>query len=224
MTEYDEFYASRDFKHFKLADQCFIKSVIKVLNIQPKSYVLDVGCGTGKYSKYLTDCKMNVLGIDLSQTAIEIAKRRCEKANFISGDATIRNEILENQQFDVIFCHGFSIFNYPYQLIPDKIEPIVDALKNNGYFIFGKTTNLSDDQPVQGKSRVDYDLSIFANIFNSIKSFKIIGQYTLQPHLFIFFGHYAFNEPFSNLCGLFTKLTNIPLRAYILMQKCEKYE
>ena len=224
MTEYDKFYARKDFKHFKLADKCFIKSVIKALDIQPESYVLDVGCGTGKYSKYLSDNKMNVLGIDLSETAIEIAKKRCEKANFISGDATIRNGILESQQFDVVFCHGFSIFNDPYQLIPARIEPIVDALKNNGYFIFGKTTNLSDDQPVKGKSRVDYDLSIFTNIFNSMKLFEIIGQYTLQPHLFIFFGQYAFNAPFSKLCGLFTKLTNVPLRAYILMQKCEKNE
>ncbi len=224
MNEYDKFYASKDFKHYKLADKYFIKSVVKTLNIQPGSYILDVGCGTGKFAKYLSDYKMNVLGIDLSRTAIEIAKRRCEKAKFISGDVTIKNEMLENQQFDVIFCHGFSIFNHPPQSIPNKIKHVVDSLKNKGYFVFGKTTSLCDDEPVRGKSRVDYNLNVFADIFRSMKCVKIIGKFTLQPHLFIFFGHYAFNEPFSKICGLITKLTKIPLRAYLLMQKYPKYE
>jgi len=220
--EYNHFYESKDFMHFKLADKYFIKSIIKILNIPAKSYILDVGCGTGKFSKYFADYHMNVIGVDLSNTAIKIARERCrgyKNVKFLIEDATNEKSICFNQNYDVIFCHGFSIFNNHYEKVAKEIGPIVNCLKNNGYFVFGKTSKLCDDSPVQGKSRVDYDIDIFSNIFRSMNAFDIIGQYTLQPHLFYFFGQYAFNKTLSNICRFITKKTKIPLRVYILMKK-----
>ena len=38
-------------------------------------YVLDIGCGTGKYLKFLHSLKFKTDGIDSSKTAIQITKK-----------------------------------------------------------------------------------------------------------------------------------------------------
>src|SRR5690348_2790166 len=52
--------------------------------------ILDLGCGTGRNSNYLADNGNNVTGIEISKTAIEIAKTRAldlgVKVNYILGD------------------------------------------------------------------------------------------------------------------------------------------
>jgi len=54
--------------------------------------ILDLGCGTGRNSNYLALLGNTVTGIDISKTAIDIAKRRANedqlnsKVNYIVGD------------------------------------------------------------------------------------------------------------------------------------------
>ena len=40
---------------------------------------IDLGCGTGNYAIYLASIGFDVTGIDISQTAIEIARENAEK-------------------------------------------------------------------------------------------------------------------------------------------------
>lgn len=57
----------RDFKKFtKLEKKIISKS---------KGDILDLGCGTGNYIPYLNK-KGNVLGIDISRSAVEVAKKK----------------------------------------------------------------------------------------------------------------------------------------------------
>lgn len=53
----------------------FFKSLIKSGWVKPCK-TLDLGCGIGDYANYLARRKFNVLGIDISKTAIKMAKEK----------------------------------------------------------------------------------------------------------------------------------------------------
>ena len=66
---------------------------------------LDLGCGTGMKSVYLAQKGFNVTGIDISETAIKIAKENAFKAKikieFLVADATDLN-FLRDKIFDLV--------------------------------------------------------------------------------------------------------------------------
>jgi len=45
--------------------------------------ILDVGCGPGRDAKFFSDLDYKVIGIDLSEKLLEIAKKMLQKQNFI---------------------------------------------------------------------------------------------------------------------------------------------
>jgi len=86
----------------------------RTLMLIPKgSSVLDIGCGTGQYAKFLEDkAKVTYRGVDFSPVAIKIAKSIC-KSEFIRDDAykcrlwksdiVIMLEFLEHIKDDIMF-------------------------------------------------------------------------------------------------------------------------
>ena len=48
--------------------------------------ILDLGCGPGVLSKYLSDLGYNVTGVDFAEQMISIAKELAPNANFIVSD------------------------------------------------------------------------------------------------------------------------------------------
>jgi SAM-dependent methyltransferase len=92
--DYDNF-CLKDFMDFGLSRYKGDKS---------KSAALEIGCGTGPASSYLSKNGFSVDGIDISQTAIEVAKKEAEKrgldVNFFQGD--ICNDDLGSKTYDVV--------------------------------------------------------------------------------------------------------------------------
>jgi 2-polyprenyl-3-methyl-5-hydroxy-6-metoxy-1,4-benzoquinol methylase len=48
--------------------------------------ILDAGCGTGNYTKFLNDLGFNCLGIDLSDKLLEVAKSKFPTILFMQGN------------------------------------------------------------------------------------------------------------------------------------------
>ncbi len=73
-------------------------------HIEPKSCVLDAGCGDGYGASKLSDLGFDVTGIDLSQQMIERASDRILDRNlqFVQGDLT--KLPFHNEQFDGIMA------------------------------------------------------------------------------------------------------------------------
>lgn len=111
---------------------------IKALNIQPRSKVLDLCCGTGDLCKIIKKLHPNcdVVGVDFSQQMLDIAKKENPNITFWEADAT--KLPFEKNSFDYIVM-GFGLRN-----IPEKnkaLEEIYRVLKTNGKFLhldFGK--------------------------------------------------------------------------------------
>ena len=94
--------------------------------------VLDIGCGEGFYSVYLASKGFDVTGIDISETAIRMAKENAikqnVKINFFALDVIDLEKI--NDKFDFIF--EWAILHH---ILPEKRQKYVENIKvllNNG--------------------------------------------------------------------------------------------
>lgn len=65
---------------------------------------LDIGCGDGIFEEFVEDKSKNIkgTGVDFSSTAIESAKNRDLKANFIIADVTGKGIPLADNTFDAV--------------------------------------------------------------------------------------------------------------------------
>ncbi len=86
------------------------------------SHVLELGCGTGFYTKWLVDHGCHVTAMDISHNIIECARRRCPEATYVEGDCENPKDYLDKavvqNQFDIIL--GVNTFSY----YPNKCEAL----------------------------------------------------------------------------------------------------
>ncbi|WKZ25839.1 MAG: class I SAM-dependent methyltransferase [bacterium] len=74
--------------------------VKKILKKYLQGKVLDLGCGTGRYSLYLDSLGHSVTGIDISMDMIELARQKSKQIQFVQGD--ISNLTFEDNNFDLV--------------------------------------------------------------------------------------------------------------------------
>lgn len=80
----------------------FIQKNIDKIN-NKKLKVLDIGCGNGNISNQLGELGHLVLGIDISEEAINVAKKKNKLIN-VEFKAISAEELTVNEKFDVIVC------------------------------------------------------------------------------------------------------------------------
>jgi len=92
--------------------------------ISPGNRVLELGCGSGFYTKWLVDQGCQVTAMDISHNIMDRARQRCPDAKYVEGDCENPKVYLDRaglpSQFDIIL--GVNTFSY----YPNKI----DALRN----------------------------------------------------------------------------------------------
>lgn len=102
---YHLLYQNRD----EMEAERFIQNLMKLLNLPEGSNLLDLACGKGRHAKYLSEFGHDVLGVDLSPNSISQANIWANaRLRFQTHDM---REILENEQFDVVF-NLFTSFGY----------------------------------------------------------------------------------------------------------------
>jgi len=93
--------------------------------------VLDLGCGSGKFAAKVKSWGGNVIGVDQSNTMIEIARREHPEIEFYVGKA---EEIpFDDKKFDLIY--SCLMVHYIKELNPLFAE-VARVLRNGGKFIF----------------------------------------------------------------------------------------
>jgi len=84
------------------------RDIVEMLDISVGDRILDVGCGPGNYTRYLAQLAEEglAIGIDASESMLEVATRRSRRANtaYIHGDACALP--FEGEQFDAVCCVG----------------------------------------------------------------------------------------------------------------------
>lgn len=98
--------------------------------------ILDLGCGTGRNSNYLADLGNTVTGIEISKTAITLAKSRAKEmgvnVNYVLGDIGTPYP-LEDSSVDIVLdvTSSNSLDESGREVYLHEVDRV---LKNGGYF------------------------------------------------------------------------------------------
>jgi malonyl-CoA O-methyltransferase len=105
--------------------------VVNLLQPRKGDIILDVGCGTGRYSYIATKLGAEVIGIDFSSRMLAIAKKKVPKAKFARCDIT-KPLYFPDKTFDKIIC-GLVIDHL--KNITPLFQELSRVLKDKGYMI-----------------------------------------------------------------------------------------
>jgi ubiquinone/menaquinone biosynthesis C-methylase UbiE len=94
--------------------------------------VLDLGCGPGQVSQYLTDSGLLVVGMDLSQRMLHVARRRTGMTHVVCGD--MRSIPFGPSCFSGVVAY-YSVHNLPRPVLRRAFDEIHRVLKPSGALV-----------------------------------------------------------------------------------------
>lgn len=113
-------------------DDWWVKGTRRFVEMLPAGgAVLDVGCGAGVKSRFLTSLGLKVTGIDVSKRMIELAKERVPEVEFRFLDLREAGQL--GQAFDAVFAQAFLLHVSKFEAV-DVISRLTNVLKPGGYF------------------------------------------------------------------------------------------
>lgn len=219
MKFYDEKYNYEDFKHPQITYRAFIRSLISKYSIKKNAFVLDIGCGTGKYTHFFAKYGLNIVGIDFSKKGIYKARENYgNEVEWIIGDGL---NLPFRKKFDVIFCSAFSPFNIEDLSEHKEIgRSLFKYLKNGGLFIFQWNSNLSDTLSEGGSW--NHSLDTINYYFTFLNCGKVIGLYTSNRQLFPILGKYALSTLVTKITSLLLKIHKKSIKEICVIKKDEQ--
>lgn len=117
---------------FEQVNKPAILQEIKKFKNFPKNSILDIGCGTGTLTSYLSNYSTNIVGIDPSVESIKIAENDSKNSN-ISYHCCLIEDFITDQHFDI------AIANMTLHTMKDLykgLQKIYSLLVLHGLFIF----------------------------------------------------------------------------------------
>ncbi len=138
MVTYDKGY----FESPDGAGHAYIKGVkdlpylLQSLAPKPNEKILDVGCGMGRLTEVIAERGSEVVGIDISEYAIEQAKERYKGKGNLQFICLNALEMDYESQFDKVLCYHF----IEHLTLPDArilLKKIHSALKSEGTLVIG---------------------------------------------------------------------------------------
>lgn len=132
--EFEEMYRDYDDPWEQSTREDYASEKAIALNLIQKlkaKRVIEVGCGLGHYTKKISDLGVDVLGIDISETAIDKAKSNYPLCMFTVGDILDYSIYLDFQP-DIIIMAEITWY------VLDKLDEFIEFLKTefpNAYLI-----------------------------------------------------------------------------------------
>ena len=144
-------------KHYSNIDYCKTYIDEFVASLSGKD-VLDVGCGAGQITDYLTQKGLNVIGLDFSQELLKIAKQNSPNSKFILADIC---DYEQETKVDGIITKD-TLFHLPDEDLIHVLQKFKRLLKTNGNIciILDTPKKIGENifvEELNGKQRVYYN-------------------------------------------------------------------
>jgi len=126
-----------DLKSYSLAGtEQEVRFIASVLNLPLKSSILDLYCGYGRHAIELAKLGYDVLGVDATQSFLEIARQKAEEEQVqISFQLTDMRELNFHDRFDAVI-NMFAAYGYFTDEENLKVlELIANSLRSGGLFL-----------------------------------------------------------------------------------------
>lgn len=125
---YDNVYYWKEYKK----DVSVIKGIIHKYKKSSGNELLEVGCGTGNYLKYISK-DFSCTGIDISANMLRIAKQKLKGVKLLRSDMT---KMHLGKKFDVVLClWGVISYAKSYDALESTINNFSEHLKTGGVLI-----------------------------------------------------------------------------------------
>lgn len=142
--------------------------------------ILDLGCGTGKYTRLLSKEGSSYIGLDLSQDQINMAKTKSKKGRFICSSA--EKISLEDKSIDF----GVACWVLGTILEDDRRLKVVNEIKrvldNKGEFYLIENDERGEFEEIRGRTKdtrtKDYNNWLLNNGFNVYKRFETFFEFS----------------------------------------------
>jgi len=153
-----------------------IKELIIKLNNSNSKFqkVIDLGCGTGLAGSDLSEVSDNLIGIDLSENMINIAKKLNIYDNLIVGDIVEKLELTE-EKYDLFVA--LDVFVYIGD-VTSIFNAVRKCCNKNSYFIFSIETQKDEGYSLLKSSRYahsdNYILDVASDGFKFVDSQSVV--------------------------------------------------
>ena len=138
-----------------------------IKNIPSGGKILDLGCGTGRDSRWFSEKGFDVTGIDFSKGMLKIAKRIAPKAKFILQDIS-RSKI--DERFDGVWC-SFVLLHLRRKDIFSILRKIRKLLKKNGVLFVATKEGIGEKIEPE---HLNKKLKIFETFFRTEELEKMV--------------------------------------------------
>ena len=110
------------------------RDVAELSGVGPGSRVLDVATGTGAQAVAFAETGAEVVGIDLSESMLRIARRKSGCRNVTLGVADARELPFEDARFDVC-CVSYGLHEMPVSVRQQALLEMARVTKRNGKLV-----------------------------------------------------------------------------------------
>lgn len=129
----------KDLSQANMMDMVQLDKLLQILNLSSKNKVLDLGCGLGKISEYISDVTdACVLGIDVANDAINLANKRTQekrqRLNYKIDD--INNLTISSNSYDTIIAIATLHYSIDIDKTIKQLKEILVPLGQIGIFTF----------------------------------------------------------------------------------------
>ena len=140
--------------------------------------VLDVGCGSGVKSGYLTEHGLNVTGIDIADKLLDIARREHPEISFEERSMYDLGDMEE--KFNAVFAQA-SLLHIPKKDAPNIIRGMAERLEPKGllYIAVKETKGGLPDEEIRTEDDYGFEYQRFFSYFTLAE----LEQYMLAAGL-----------------------------------------
>jgi len=128
---YDEWFSTSMGRHYDMMER---REITRALKNVPGKKLLEIGCGTGHWSKYFAALGFSVLGVDISFEMLrKTFRKRIPWAEFVQSDAHYLP--LHNDVFDIaVLITALEFIDEPHKAIMEIVRCI---RKPGGHLLIG---------------------------------------------------------------------------------------